>query len=70
MGILGVEKWGTPGELVPQGADMPRSKRRTDEAEGTSRKAPRWVLAEQKEDQRIWGAVGPAEGSEIPGPSG
>lgn len=47
--------------------DMPRSEGRTDE--GTSRKAPRWVL-EQKEDQRFWGVVGPAEGSEIAGPSG
>lgn len=49
---------------------MPRSEGRTDEAEGTSRKAPRWVLEEQKEDQRFWGVVGPGERSEIPGPSG
>lgn len=48
--------------------DMPRSEGRTDEAEGTSRKAPRWVLEEQKGDQRFRGVVGPAEGSELPGP--
>lgn len=70
-GPLGVEKWGIQVNSYLKELKEPYAKvrGRTDEAEVTSRKAPRRVCEEHK-DQSLWGVVRPGQRSGVSGPSG
>lgn len=71
-GPLGVEKWGTQVNSYLKELKEPYAKvrGRTDEAEGTSGKAPRRVFEEHIEDQSLRGVVCPGQRSGVFGPSG